>query len=166
MCVDTTEGGEKEPYTKIIHIVGKQALKVGEEDVPNMLVLPKGKPVDVCKVDATPTTAIEDEKIVVVDLHSVQKSESKLIEQPLSDEDEPGPKMPTPVERMTRARAREVAEESPLLQLQKKKTAQAKQKVGGAEIGALEISSIGPLGNVGSVCPSMYCTSHCGVHFN
>lgn len=132
VCVDTTKGGETKPYTKRIHVAGKQTLKVGEEDVPNMLVLPKGKPVDVCKVNATPTIAIEDEEVVVVDLHSVQKSELNLIEQPLSDEDEPGPKMPTPVERMMRARAREVAEESPPLQSQKKKAAQAKRKVGGA----------------------------------
>lgn len=96
---------------------------MGEEDVPDMLVLPKEKPVDVEEVDAAPTIAIEDEEVVVVDLPSVQ---------PLSDEDEPGPKMPTPVERVTRARAREVAEESPPLQSQKKKAAQAKRKVGGA----------------------------------
>jgi hypothetical protein len=101
-----------------------------------MLVLPKEKPVDVEEVDAAPTIAIEDEEVVVVDLPSVQ---------PLSDEDEPGPKMPTLVERVTRARAREVA----AIAEEEGRPGKAKGRWGGqegAEIGALEIGQLYHLG--------------------
>ena len=143
MCVDTTNVADTERCAKRVHKAakqslnvveeGKQSMKVVEEDVPDMPVPPILKLVDVCKVDKTPpTTAIEDEEVVVVDLHSMEKSESKSIDQPLEDEDEADPKFPTQVERMTRARAKKVAEEVPPLQLQKKKAAQVKRKVGGA----------------------------------
>ena len=77
--------------------------KLSEENVPDI-------------VEATPVGPIEDEEVAVENLHSVEKSYSKLIEQTLADEGEPGSKIPTPTDRMTRARAKEVAEDSPPLQ--------------------------------------------------
>lgn len=57
-------------------------------------------------------SCIKDEEVAVNNLHSVEKSYSKLIEQALADEGEPGPKIPTPTDRMTRARVKEVFEDS------------------------------------------------------
>lgn len=105
---------------------------VVEDDKPDTRVRLKKKAVRVRIVDATPPTAIDDEEVAVENLHSVEKSCSKLIDLSLADDGEPEPKIPTPNDRMTRARAKEVAEEVPPLQSQKKKAAQVKQKVGGA----------------------------------
>ena len=121
LCIGTTEVVETQSYTKIRDVDnrGKQVPKLSEENVPDI-------------VEATPVGPIEDEEVAVENLHSVEKSYSKLIEQVLADEGEPGPKIPTPTNRMTRARAKEVAEDSPPLQSQKKKFEKAKQKVGAA----------------------------------
>ena len=81
-------------------------------------------------VEATLVGPIEDEEVAVENLHSVEKSYSKLIKQALADEGKSGPKIPTSTNRMTRARAKEVAEDSPPLQSQKKKSKKAKRKVG------------------------------------
>ena len=117
----TTGVVETQPYTKTRDVDnrGKQVPKLSEENVPDI-------------VEATPVGPIEDEIVAVENLHSAEKSYSKLIEQVLADEGEPGPKVPTPTNRMTRARAKEVVEDSPPLQSQRKKSEKAKRKVGAA----------------------------------
>ncbi len=72
--------------------------------------------------------SIDDEAVAVENLHSVDKSYSKMIEQALADEGEPVPKIPTPTDRVTRARAKEVAEDSPPPQSVKKKAEKVKRK--------------------------------------
>ena len=121
LCTGTTGVVETQPYTitRDVDNRGKQVPKLSEENVPDI-------------VEATPVGPIKDETVAVENLHSVEKSYSKLIEQVLADEEEPGPKVPTPTNQMTRARAKEVAEDSPPLQSQKKKSKKAKQKVGAA----------------------------------
>ena len=119
LCTGTTGIVETQPYTKTRDVDnrGKQVPKLSEENVPDI-------------VEATPVGPIEDETVAVENLHSVEKSYSKLIEQVLADEGEPGPKVPTPTNQMTKACAKEVVEDSPPLQSQKKKSEKAKQKVG------------------------------------
>ena len=121
LCTGTTGVVETQPYTKTrdVHNRGKRVPKLSEENVPDI-------------VEVTPVGPIEDEEVAVENLHSVEKSYSKLIEQVLVDEGEPGPKIPTPTNRMTRARVKEVAEDSPPLQLEKKRFEKAKRKVGAA----------------------------------
>ena len=109
--------------------MGKPPLKVGEEDVPDTRARTKKKAVRPSIVKAPNPTVIEDEEVAVENLHSVENTCSKLIEISGSAEGEPENKIPTPPDRMTRARAKEVAED---VQLQKKKAEQAKRKVGGA----------------------------------
>ena len=129
MGLGTTEGEETEPYAKKKDAAGKPPLKVGEEDVPDTRVRTKKKVVRVSIVKAPLATVIDDEEVAVENLHSVEKSCSKLIDLSGSDEGEPEPKIPTPTDRMTRARAKEVAED---VQSQKNKAEKAKRKVGGA----------------------------------
>ena len=105
---------------------------VVEDDKPDTRVRLKKKAVRVRIVDATPPTAIDDEEVAVENLHSVEKSCSKLIDLSLADDGEPEPKIPTPNDRMTRARAKEVAEDSIQVHSPKKKAEKAKRKVGGA----------------------------------
>ena len=121
LCTSTTGVVETQPYTKRRDVDnrGKQVQKLSEENVPDI-------------VEATPVGPIEDKEVAVENLHLVEKNYSKLIEQALADEGESGPKIPTPTNRMTRARAKEVAEDSPPLQSQKKKSEKAKRKVGAA----------------------------------
>ena len=122
LCIGTTGVVETQPYTKRRDVDnrGKQVQKLSEENVPDI-------------VEATPVGPIEEEEVAVENLHSVEKSYSKLIEQALADEEEPGPKIPTPTNRMTRARAfKKVAKDSTPLQSQKKKSEKAKRKVGAA----------------------------------
>ena len=121
LCTGTTGVVETQSYTKTrdVHNRGKQVPKLSEENVSNI-------------VEATPVGPIKDEEVAVENLHSVEKSYSKVIEQVLADEGELGPKIPTPTNWMTRARTKEVAEDSPPLQSQKKKSEKAKQKVGAA----------------------------------
>ena len=129
LCLGTSEGDDTEPYAKNKDAAGKPQLKVGEEDIPDTRVRTKKKAVRVSIVKSPLATVIDDEEVAVENLHSVERSCSKLIDLSGSDEGEPEPKIPTPTDRMTRARAKEVAED---VQSQKKKAEKAKRKVGGA----------------------------------
>ena len=70
LCTSTTGVVETQPYTKTRDVDNrsKQVPKLSEENVPDI-------------VEATPIGPIKDEEVAVENLHSVEKSYSKLIEQ-------------------------------------------------------------------------------------
>ena len=67
LCTGTTGVVETQPYTKRRDVDnrGKQVQKLSEENVPNI-------------VEVTPVGPIKDEEVTVENLHSVEKSYSKL----------------------------------------------------------------------------------------